>query len=197
MKKFIGDLSRADAELLEAYAHCATAVLEFGVGGSTQIIAQAIPDHAVFLSLETDPDWINTTLGNLRRLGVAHKCQFNKYGEWAAEESRFDLIFNDGIADLRLEFAMRAFPLLTAGGILLFHDTRRINDVRNVLDLIDVYFEEIENVAFNERVNGVSSNITAVRKKAKETYINWNVDEQRPSWAIGIGTVPDDFWPSD
>ena len=200
MKKFIGDLSRADAELLESYAQTATTVLEFGVGGSTQIIAQAIPDHALFWSLETDPAWISTTFDKLCKLRVEHKCQFHRYDEWMAEEaeaSSFDLIFDDGIADLRCKFAMRAFPLLTAGGALLFHDTRRIDDVRNVLDLIEVYFDEIENVAFNERVNGVSSNITAVRKKAKEPYVDWNVDEQRPSWATGIGTVPEDFWTND
>lgn len=194
MKKYIGDLSRCDAKLLELYASRARSVLEFGVGGSTQIIAQSIPSEASFLSLDTDPRWIAVTRDNLRRLGVEDRCRLVRYGDWPMDEHSFDLIFNDGESRLRRDFALRSFPLLSVGGVLLFHDTRRPQDVRNVLALIEVFFEEIASIRLNEQINGVTSNITVVQKKIKEPYVNWNVVEGRPPWAFGQGDVPEDFW---
>lgn len=192
--KYVGDLSRQDAALLERYARGARSVLEFGAGGSTQIIAQAIPEGTSFLSLDTDLKWIATTRENLRRLGVGDRCQLHRYKDWTSDATQFDLIFDDGVGRLRRDFALRSFPLLAIGGALLFHDTRRRRDIRNVLGLVDIFFEEIEHVQLNERVDGVSSNITAVRKKAREPYVNWNVAEGRPPWAYGLGVVPEDFW---
>ena len=193
--KYVGDLSRQDAALLERYARGARAVLEFGAGGSTQIIAQALPAGASFLSLDTDPRWIATTQENLRRLGVADCCQLRRYEDWTPDATRLDLIFNDGVGHLRRDFALRSFPLLAIGGALLFHDTRRLQDIRNVLALVDVFFEEIEHVHLNESAEGASSNITVVRKKSREPYVDWNVAEKRPPWAYGLGVVPEDFWP--
>jgi predicted O-methyltransferase YrrM len=192
--KYIGDLSRQDAALLERYARGARSVLEFGAGGSTQIIAQALPEGGSFLSLDTDPRWIATTRENLSRLGVGDRCELRRYEDWSPGAALFDLIFDDGEGRLRLDFALRSFPLLTIGGAFLFHDTRRQQDVRNVLALVDTFFEEIEYVHMNERADGASSNITAVRKKSREPYVNWNVSESRPSWAYGLGIVPEDFW---
>lgn len=57
--KYVGDLSREDASLLERYARGARSVLEFGAGGSTQIIAQALPEGASFLSLDTDARYVS------------------------------------------------------------------------------------------------------------------------------------------
>ena len=193
-RKFIGDLSRHDAELLERYASSAHSVLEYGVGGSTQIIAQSLTDGASFLSLDTDSGWITTTGENLRRLGVEDRCRMIRYENWSPDATRFDLIFDDGADHFRRDFALRSFPLLEIGGVILFHDTRRLLDFQNVLALIEVFFEEIEHVHLNERVTGVSSNITAVRKKAKEPYANWNIVENKPPWAYGQGVVPEDFW---
>jgi hypothetical protein len=193
--KYIGDLSRADAALLARYAGNSRAVLEFGVGGSTQVIAQSLAEGSVFISLDTDPGWIMTTQENLRRLGVGARCNLRRYDEWPpAETARFDLIFDDGADHLRIDFALRSFPLLTIGGALLFHDTRRLQDVRNVSCLVETFFEEIDLIHLNERIDGVSSNITVIRKKAREPYADWNDTEARPAWAIGYGPVPEDFW---
>jgi len=194
MKKYIGDLSRRDAELLEFYASRARSVLEFGVGGSTQIIAQSISGDATFLSLDTDPRWIAVTRGNLRRLGVEDRCRLLRYEDWSPDAHSFDLIFDDGESRLRRDFALRSFPLLAVGGALLFHDTRRPQDVRNVLALVEVFFEEIAGVNLNEQIDGAASNITIVHKKSKEPYVNWNVAEGKPPWAFGQGDVPEDFW---
>jgi len=192
--KYVGDLSRQDAALLARYARGARAVLEFGVGGSTQIFAQTLSEQASFLSLDTDPKWIAKTRENLRRLGVGDRCQLRRYEDWAPDTVQFDLIFNDGAGRLRRDFAFRSFPLLAIGGALLFHDTRRRQDIRNVLSLIEIFFEEIEHVHLNEHVDGASSNITVVRKKKREPYVNWNVVEGRPAWAYGHGVVPEGFW---
>lgn len=194
--KYIGDLSSQDASLLGCYASSASSVLEFGVGGSTQIIAQAISPLASFTSLDTDPKWIEITRGHLCRLGVDTRCQMLPYEPWAADPppASYDLVFNDGLNSLRRDFALRSFPLLTVGGVMLFHDTRRPRDVRYVLDLVEMFFEEVEHVHLNERFQGASSNITAVRKKARETYVDWNLAEGRPPWAYGLGEVPEDFW---
>lgn len=194
--KYVGDLSRQDASLLERYARGARSVLEFGSGGSTQIIAQALPEGTSFLSLDTDPKWIATTRENLRRLGVDdRRCRLHRYEDWTPDATQLDLIFDDGVGHLRRDFALRSFPLLAIGGALLFHDTRRLQDIRNVLALVDVFFEEIEHVHLNESAEGASSNITVVRKKSREPYVNWNVAEDRPPWACGLGVVPEEFWP--
>lgn len=192
--KYVGDLSKQDAVVLERYARNAYRALEFGVGGSTQIIAQTLPAEAAFWSLDTDAGWITTTQENLRRLGVGDRCQLRPYEDWIPTGIQLDFIFDDGVDRLRRDFAFRSFPRLAIGGVLLFHDTRRLRDVQNVLSVIEGFFDEIESVNFNERVDGVASNITVVRKKAKEPYVNWNAVEQRPPWAYGQGAVPDDFW---
>ena len=192
--KFIGDLSRRDAALLERYARSAESILEFGVGGSTQIIAQSVPDRAYFLSLDTDAAWIETTQKNLHNLGVEGRCRFMQYEDWIPDERLFDVVFDDGIEPLRWEFALRSFPLLTIGGVLLFHDTRRPADVQNVLTLIARFSDEIQCVHLNEQIDGGSSNITVVKKKNKEPYVNWNIEENKPPWAYGQGDVPEDFW---
>lgn len=193
--KYIGDLSEQDATLIETYARRANRVLEFGVGGSTQIIAQSIPQNVHFLGLDTDPAWIATTERNLQRLGARSRCSMLSYEQWAPTPGeQFDLIFNDGAPDLRLEFALRCFSHLRIGGFLLFHDTRGLHHVKNVTRLIEAFHESIGRVTFNEAVDGIASNITVVEKKVKEPYVNWNEAEGRPPWAFGHGAVPDEFW---
>lgn len=194
MKKFIGDLSKEDAALLENYAAKSHSVLEFGVGGSTQIIAQSIPDGASFISLDTSDEWIAKTEANLRRLGTKNRCQITRYENWPS--GIFDMIFDDGEPSLRREFALRSFPMLKVGGVILFHDTRTLSCIQNALAIVETFFEEVEQVSLNERIAGVSSNITVIRKKAKEPYVNWNDAEGRPQWQIGYGDVPEDFWTS-
>ena len=193
--KFIGDLSAQDAKLIEKYARGARSVLEFGVGGSTQIIAQSIPQSAHFLSLDTDPAWIAATELNLQRLGVQARCAMQRYEHWTPiPGEHFDLIFNDGEPDLRLEFALRCFSHLRIGGFLLFHDTRGLHHVKNITRVIESFHESIGRVTLNEPVEGITSNITVIEKKVKEPYVNWNEVEGRPLWAFGHGVAPDDFW---
>ena len=194
MKKYIGDLSREDAKLLEEYATPARSVLEIGVGGSTQIIAQTISRESSFITLDTSQEWVDKTRENLRRLGVEKRCKFLFYKDWPKDQGGYDFIFNDGEESLRREFGLLSFPMLKIGGSLLFHDTRRLPYLQNVIAVVEKYFEEIETVILNERVGGVPSNITAIRKKVKEPYVSWNAAEGKMAWQVGYGPVPDEFW---
>jgi predicted O-methyltransferase YrrM len=201
MKKFIGDLSLADAELLERYATRARSVLEFGVGGSTQIIAQSIRTGAVFVSIDTDRAWIDLTQERLRKLGVDDRCRLLDYEGWmgaaTAISPRFDLIFDDGIDALRRPFALESWSLLEPGGFMVFHDTRRFGDFVNVAWVAQSYFEEVEDVYYNQRVGLVSSNMSVILKKAREPYEDWRKVEGKEPWRYGgLGPVPEVFWRS-
>ncbi len=76
-----------------------------------------------------------------------------------------------------MPFAEKAWPMLRIGGHLLFHDTCRPQDVSNVLNLLQQVFLEAVVVACNEQ----TSNITSIRKKIREPYVNWNWVEGRMS----------------
>lgn len=198
---FVGDLSRADAELLAELGRQSKRIVEFGAGGSTQIFAQVAPPGATILSVETDSEWIKRTRSNLRRLGV-ERVRFMSFVGWqiaCAEkfppsfaDSEFDLIFNDGARDLRRLFATEAWVKLAIGGRMLFHDTRRPNDILNVIALVNEHFLEISEISLN--LHG--SNITQVIKKAPEPYQNWNSEEGRVPWEYGLEEPPED-WPGE
>ncbi len=189
MIRYIGDLSRADAELLAHYARGASHILEFGSGGSTQVLAQSSSPDAALISVETDLAWIQRTQKNLARLSIHKQVHFVAYREWrsiANAKSSFDLIFNDGIDKFRRRFALETWPLLKVGGRLLFHDTRREKDFRNVLALVQKHFLEIASVGLNE----AGSNITVITRKTLEPWVDWNVIEGRAKWEYGHAEPP-------
>ena len=210
MKKFVGDLSDSDALLIEQYASSSgvRSVLEFGAGGSTQIIAQCLDRAgAELVSVETDPRWIATTRERLGLLGVSNRCRFVNYAGWrrtkvVRSSQPFSLVFVDGLGAERLNFARAAWPLLSVGGVMLFHDTRRPQDVANVLALVSERNEEVASVIMNEAPahvshdNSSSSNTTVVLKKKRERYVNWKSRSGRPKWRYGAEAVPPEFWRS-
>lgn len=59
--RYVGDLSRADAVCLAALAGRHRRVLEFGVGASTQIFAQAAGTGVTIVSLDRAAMWIERT----------------------------------------------------------------------------------------------------------------------------------------
>jgi predicted O-methyltransferase YrrM len=187
---YIGDISKEDAALLTATVRDARRIFEFGVGASTQVMARAAPVDADLISLETDPAWIARTRRNFAILGIARPVTFLPYDGWqAAVSGEFDVVFDDGVDALRLPFAMAAWPLLRVGGVMMFHDTRRPGDMRNVLDLVASAFLSVESVSCNAE----HSNITVVRKKAPEPYVDWNLVERRSRWQVGQEEAPDDL----
>ena len=172
---FIGDLSIKDAELLEAFARRSPIVLEFGSGGSTQVFDQC---GCSVVSVETSQKWIDKT-----KKRVSPKVQFIAYQtEFQCE---FDLIFVDGIDELRRDFALKTWRYLKVGGVMIFHDTRRSLDFENAIALMREHFNEIWHVEVNARMEGVSSNCTVIHKKRHEPYLNWTELEGKPRSAYG------------
>jgi len=184
--EFVGDLSVKDAEVLSLYGKKSTHILEFGVGGSTQIFAQCEPVKLV--CVETDPDWVAKTQLNLNRIS---------HDKWTApefvpydlfkHEGVYDLIFVDGTPEKRLDFAMRAWPILDTGGKMVFHDTRRFEYFREAAWVIQSFFNEVSHIDIN--VDG--SNLTIIEKGPLLTYENWNYTEGKPLWAYGAEPMPE------
>src|SRR4051812_334826 len=100
---YVGDLSSNDVNVLTVAARSATSILEFGVGGSTQIFAQATSKQATIVSLDTNHDWIAKTGAILQAMELQGKVVFRMYNDWlAALETglaniSYDLLFDDGI----------------------------------------------------------------------------------------------------
>jgi len=184
--KFIGDLSLEDAHILEWYGSRATRILEFGAGGSTQIFAQCNPE--VLISVETSQEWINKTKKNIERVRPCADPIFVAFGSHPRQE--YDLIFVDGMWDLRKDFAQSTWPLLSKNGCMIFHDTRRWFDAENVMMTAKMFFDEVHSIQMNEE----NSNCAVIQKRPKLEYVNWNYSEGKPLWAYGIGEAPEQTW---
>lgn len=184
--QFVGDLSIQDAKTLVGLGSKSTHILEFGVGGSTQIFAQCKPVKLV--CVDTDPAWVARTQANLQRIS---------HTDWTAPafipydlfkyEGVYDLIFVDGVPEKRLEFAMRAWPILDTGGKMIFHDTRRFEYFREAAWVMQSFFNEVSRVDVN--VDG--SNLTIIEKGPVRIYENWNLTEGKPLWTYGNSDIPE------
>lgn len=190
--RYIGDISKQDAELLAVCAKASTSILEFGVGASTQIFASQAPGHADILSLDTDPKWIKKTKENFKLLKIDRQVKYMLFKDWQSKigKKTFDLIFNDGEATLRKEFGDASWENLQVGGFLLYHDTRQPAPRSMIVDIIKKYYMEIEQAWFN--IN--NSNITIIEKKKKQKYTNWNTSERRKPWEMGRARPPSRLW---
>lgn len=189
MIPYVGDLSRNDAALLKELAEQAHRILEFGAGASTQIFAAY--GEGLVHSVETDPAWIRKTERNLDRLYRAIKLRPVRFFSYVFEpEGPYDLIFVDGVDELRQAFAVRTWPHLAVGGTMAFHDTRRrgphgvsaTSDMQNVCALVLHFLPEIDSVL----VNTCESNTTLVRKRVPLLLEDWNIVEGRTPEQIGL-----------
>lgn len=77
--RYAGNLSRADALLLAHYASTAMRILEFGAGGSTQILPQAAIPEAAIVSLDTKLQWIERTRKLCAKLGITREIRYSLY----------------------------------------------------------------------------------------------------------------------
>lgn len=187
MIPYVGDVSRRDAELLKAFAERSKAILEFGCGASTQIL-RAYGAGAVD-SVDTSMYWIARTQRNLERLELKRPVSFHQY-ETFRPVGPYDLIFVDGLNELRLPFACVTWPTLAIGGLLCLHDTRRTepygrsptSDVQHVAFLLERYSREIESVILNQ----YDSNITVIKKRAPLLLDDWMKAEGRTPAQMGI-----------
>lgn len=169
---YIGDISNADFLVLKEFALKSENILEFGVGASTQVIANY--NKGAFTTLDTSEHWINLTKKNITYLGIKEDTTFLLYNNFKPIGT-YDFVFNDGVDHLRNEFGLKIWEYIKVGGVLAYHDTRRQGDVNNVIQVISKHFNEISDVQFN--VN--SSNITLIYKKELQPYYDWNIAEQR------------------
>ena len=188
----MGDLSLEDADVLAHWARRSAAILEFGAGGSTQIMSQCGTKH--ILSIETKPSWIELTQQRLQLIPDHGPVEFRAFTTTFDRE--YDMVFVDGEWYLRETFALAAWLHLRVGGVMLFHDTRRDFDFVNAMTVAQKKFLEVSQIDVNAKAtNGRSSNITVIHKKTLEPYVNWNQTEGKPAWAYG---VPDgqhhDLW---
>lgn len=197
-RKFIGDLSLQDADIICYLADNYGRVLEFGVGGSTQLFAQG---HGIgrLVCVETDPAWTALTKERLGMLDINVQPKFHSYEDLSLilPNEKFDVIFVDGVDHLRLEFACKAWDSLLPGGIMLFHDTRRAQDFKNVAWVAQLHFDEIEAIEINRPGSDHKpSNMTLIYKNnAPVKYENWNYTEDKPLSAYSVpGTASFDFW---
>lgn len=191
-RRFIGDLSLQDADVLAQWSDRSRDILEFGSGGSTQLLAQSNANSII--SVETDPSWIERTRKNLAKIPNARPVKFVDYTNYFDRE--FDLILVDGVDNLRQQFALDTWQYLRVGGVMMFHDTRRFRDFQNVAWVAQSYFNEICQIDVNARASdGNSSNMTVIHKKINEPYQNWNRVEGKPRWTYGIDDGEDhDLW---
>lgn len=162
---YLGDLSKQDYEILKDLSLNSKNILEFGIGASTQILRNFSDGNLT--SLETSPFWIDITKQNLNFLSIKKEVNFLSYEEFKPTSEQYDLIFNDGIDSLRNEFGIKSWQNLKIGGIIAYHDTRRRQDVQNVMDLVNNFKDEVESIIFNKD----DSNITLVKKKIKDDII--------------------------
>jgi hypothetical protein len=193
--KFCGDLSLEDADLFMYYGRQSPAILEFGMGGSTQLFAQCMPK--LFISLDTSPEWMTTTQARLNQIETKTQPEFYVYEDFFKLDTKpkFDLILVDGVDHLRRDFAVAAWPLLNEEGIMIFHDTRRFQDFQNAAWVAHLFHNEVSEIQVNEPAsNGASSNITVIYKKRLEPYVNWNYTENKPQWAYGDINYSGPLW---
>ncbi len=178
--RYVGDLSRNDASLLAELAAKALGILEYGVGASTQVFAQAARGDAAIVGLDRDAHWIDRTRTLLEEVAPNHGVRLIRFERLSIlddfTDDSFDLVFDDGEDDLRLEFGLAAWRLLKSGGRLVLHDTRRPRDAGNALALVFRHFREIQRVD----LNACDSNLTIIHKSAASQGAN------RPS-ASGSG----------
>jgi predicted O-methyltransferase YrrM len=198
---YLGDLSKQDYEVLKDLALNSKNILEFGIGASTQILRNFSDGNLT--SLETSPFWIDITKQNLNFLSIKKEVNFLSYEEFNPTSEQYDLIFNDGIDSLRNEFGIKSWQNLKIGGTIAYHDTRRRQDIQNVIDLVDNFKDEVESIIFNKD----NSNITLVKKKIKDDIIfsdtidinkillesphyDWNDSEMKIRLKYGISINP-------
>src|SRR6478735_4212785 len=133
---YVGDLSVQDVTLLCQLCRQANTIIEFGVGASTQVFAQAASPGARIISVETDPNWITRVRAILKIMDL-EQVEFMDYHRLKLWEGpRVDLAFDDGVDHLRLDFAQTVWPWLKVGGSLVFHDTRRQHDFETVMEFV-------------------------------------------------------------
>lgn len=173
MINYIGDISKADAQVLEMFGAISKEILEFGCGASTQVMAYYTGGHIT--SIDTEQVWLDKTKVHLDRLLVEpDKYTLMKYTDFnPTQKEKYDFVFDDGADSMRRDFGINIWPFIKIGGYLALHDQRRKPDFDNALVIIDRYWMEVDIIYMNY----MHSNITFIKKKKEERWSNWQIDE--------------------
>ncbi len=188
---FIGDISAADASTLAALVPGRKRIVEFGVGGSTQIIAQSMDADAVLWAYDTDPEWLTRTAVNLETLGVdrSRVLLLPSYEQHAEIPGPVDLAFVDCAERFRIPFAHLIWPRLSVGGLLVLHDARPLVYVQPLLALVADNFRDVRSVT----LNADDTNFAIVERGPRRDYADWNAAEGREPWEAGYAEAPVDW----
>jgi predicted O-methyltransferase YrrM len=185
---YIGDISRGDAKVLYGYASKSQNIVEFGCGGSTQVLAHS---QANVISIDTEQSWIDRTAENIRGLGLKMPtfCLWkNRHTVMSTlKENSIDMIFDDGNPPERKPFFDEIFKYVKVGGVLLGHDTRL--ESMWIYKAIHDHQNEITTVSINED----DSNITVITKGHPRQYKNWNAEENRENWEFSSPNKPSNW----
>jgi len=182
---FIGSLSIQDAIIFSKQVENCQKVLEFGCGASTQIIAQCSNKDSLIYSVDTNQKWMDGVKEFItNEMSINKNISFVSFeNKNSIKEKDFDLIFDDGLAKNRLDFALWSWSKLKSNnGKLIIHDTRRPGEINLVSTIFQKYGNEISNIS----VNPNHSSLTIITKKELEPYSDWNVVEKRQSWMQSI-----------
>ncbi|HYG84516.1 MAG TPA: hypothetical protein VD907_06610 [Verrucomicrobiae bacterium] len=154
-------------------------IVEFGSGGSTQILGHYSQGHVT--SYETNEYWISKTKKHLVSLNIENVYikHFNSINDLSIPEH--DLLFIDGFREMRISFANKA--LETNKGIIAFHDTRKRMYTEKIVPFVHLYWNKIRRIDVNYR----DSNITLLHmREVPLAYEDWNKVEGRTRQQIGI-----------
>lgn len=176
MIDYVGDISKADAEVLADFATMSKKILEFGCGASTQVLANYTSGSLI--SIDTERTWLEKTANHLKRLEIpVDRVKLLPYDWFMGQEAvgHYDLIFDDGVDSMRRSFALEIWHQLMPEGWLLMHDQRRRPDWDTTAHIISHFWQEIGIVYYNHE----DSNITCIQKRAKPAiWSNWQTDEE-------------------
>ena len=195
--KWVGGLSLEDADVLAMMGKRAQSILEFGVGGSTLIFSQVlVPQNGKLVSIDTVAPWIEEVKKRMALIEnhvPVEYCLVDEIPLLEASGCKFDLIFIDGLWKRRLDVALKTWSMLSPGGKMMFHDTRKQQDVLMVQDLLCQRITDVEMVQYNlPASNGADSCVTIITKRDvpfvmhRHQYIDQqSVEENRDLWTFG------------
>lgn len=197
--KIYGDMSRADVVVLSEIARTSRRILEFGVGASSYIIHQNAPEDAYILHIDTDAKWRELTINNLDALVPKEEyaptanydfflLQYDPESYAACGEDiskysflkncpmlagQWDLIIVDGFTPLRETFMREVWPMLSVGGLMIMHDSRREWTASFVANILRDKFLEIDRIDCHP----MDSNLFVIKRGVKKEYFDWNKTE--------------------
>lgn len=148
------DILIIDSELRRYIQRKKIRVLEFGSGVSTLAILSILENNFKnayqFVSIEADPKWLKKMeyyvkrfIGDNGRFSLIKgdylekECgrQFDLVSSLSAYKKKsFDVVLidappDDNGEDIRLDLCQEVLPFLASKGVLILHDTRRINEM--------------------------------------------------------------------